>query len=98
MLAATQKRLVPRWLIPNAGPPAFLDDDLFDINDFGQPGNVFPDQSVFIEHLRSMGIENALMVSTGTSVELARGAEPVVTHPGRRRSEDCSRLRISVST
>jgi UDP-MurNAc hydroxylase len=71
-----------KWVLPNSGPPAFLDDDLFDINDFGQPGNVFPDQPFFIEYLRSMGIENALMVSTGTSVELVRDAEPVVTHPG----------------
>ena len=30
-----------RWVLPNSGPPAFLDDDLFEINDFGQEGNVF---------------------------------------------------------
>ena len=72
-----------RWLLPNSGPPAFLDDELFEINDFGHKGNVFPDQTVFIDYLQSMGIDNALLVSTGTEVELRRDlAEPVVQHPG----------------
>lgn len=72
-----------RWILPNSGPPAFLDDDLFEINDFGQKGNVFPDQTVFLDYLKTMGVNNALMVSTGTSVELNRAsAEAVVTHLG----------------
>jgi UDP-MurNAc hydroxylase len=70
-----------RWVLPNSGPPAFLDDDLIELNDFGQKGNVFPDQPVFIEYLRSMGIDNALLVSTGTAVELDRNVDDVVvTH------------------
>jgi UDP-MurNAc hydroxylase len=72
-----------RWILPNSGPPAFLDDELIDINDFGQKGNVFPDQTVFIEYLKSMGIDNALLVSTGSSVELDRTAPKAnVTHIG----------------
>ena len=34
-------------VVPMAGPPCFLDDDLFDLNDFGDdPSNIFPDQTV----------------------------------------------------
>ena len=72
-----------RWIVPDAGPPAFLDDDLFAINDFGQQGNVFPDQTVFLEYVRSMGTDNALLMTTGSTVELERGVrEARVTHPG----------------
>jgi len=72
-----------RWVLPNSGPPAFLDEDLFEINDFGQKGNVFPDQTVFIEYVRSMGIENALLISTGSTIELDRKqSEPTITHVG----------------
>ncbi|HVQ17817.1 MAG TPA: Rieske 2Fe-2S domain-containing protein [Actinomycetes bacterium] len=72
-----------RWILPNSGPPAFLDDDLFEINDFGQKGNVFPDQTTFLDYLGSMGMTNALLVSTGSTVELDRhSAKAVVTHPG----------------
>ncbi|MFL6181675.1 MAG: Rieske 2Fe-2S domain-containing protein [Actinomycetes bacterium] len=71
-----------RWVLPNSGPPAFLDDDLFEINDFGQPGNVFPDQLAFLEYLKSMGVENGLFFSTGTTVTLDRAtATAEVTHP-----------------
>ena len=61
--------------------PAFLDDDLFEINDFGQPGNVFPDQLVFLDYLKSMGVENGLFFSTGTTVTLDRATGTAeVTH------------------
>jgi UDP-MurNAc hydroxylase len=70
-----------RWVVPNSGPPAFLDDDLFEINDMGQKGNVFPDQVTFIDYLHSMGADNAVLLSTGSSIDLRRDrSEPVVTH------------------
>jgi UDP-MurNAc hydroxylase len=72
-----------RWVVPNSGPPAFLDSDLFEINDFGQKGNVFPDQLVFLDYVRSMGNENALFMTTGSTVEVSRRSpEAVVSHPG----------------
>jgi UDP-MurNAc hydroxylase len=71
-----------RWVLPNSGPPAFLDDDLFEINDFGQKGNVFPDQRVFLDYLASMGAENGIFVSTGTTVTFDRESGTAeVTHP-----------------
>ena len=38
------------FVIPSAGPPCFLDDDLFHFNDFDRdPANTFPDQTAFLE-------------------------------------------------
>jgi UDP-MurNAc hydroxylase len=72
-----------RWVLPNSGPPAFLDDDLFELNDFGQPGNVFPDQLVFLDYLAANGLDNGLLMTTGTTVELERTTgEARVTHLG----------------
>jgi L-ascorbate metabolism protein UlaG (beta-lactamase superfamily)/nitrite reductase/ring-hydroxylating ferredoxin subunit len=35
----------PRLVMPYAGPPCFLDDDLFELNSGLRPGGIFPDQS-----------------------------------------------------
>jgi UDP-MurNAc hydroxylase len=34
----------PRLVMPYAGPPCFLDDDLFELNSGLRPGGIFPDQ------------------------------------------------------
>ena len=40
-------------VFPIAGPPCFLDDELWQFNDiFGDEGNIFPDQSVFLTRVR----------------------------------------------
>jgi UDP-MurNAc hydroxylase len=70
-----------RWVFPSAGPPCFLDDDLFEINDFDcDPANTFPDQSVFLQYLREHGRDNGRLVVPGTTVEL-NGAAPAIMHP-----------------
>lgn len=59
------------WVIPTAGPPMFLDDDLFELNDFGsgiddpsqnaRPGDVtsiFPDQETFLEQMVIHGTDD----------------------------------------
>ncbi|MDX6280682.1 MAG: UDP-MurNAc hydroxylase [Kribbellaceae bacterium] len=38
------RQVQPRLVMPYAGPPCFLDDDLFDLNSGLQPGGIFPDQ------------------------------------------------------
>ncbi|GAA3519042.1 Rieske 2Fe-2S domain-containing protein [Actinocatenispora rupis] len=59
------------WVFPIAGPPCFLDDELWQFNDiFGDEGNIFPDQQVFVDHLRELGYENAVIPLPGTEVEL----------------------------
>ena len=42
------------------GPPCFLDDDLFALNDLDRdPANIFPDQTVFLDQLSAHGIDRA---------------------------------------
>ncbi|MDZ4825553.1 MAG: Rieske 2Fe-2S domain-containing protein [Actinomycetota bacterium] len=68
-------------VFPAAGPPCFLDADLFALNDLtGDPANIFPDQSVFLDELRAAGIDTARLIVPGSVIEL----EPDVcrvTHP-----------------
>src|SRR5919201_1894550 len=60
-----------KWVFPSAGPPCFLDDDLFDFNDFeNDPANIFPDQTVFIDYMRSQGVDNGQLLLPRSSAEL----------------------------
>ena len=44
--------LDPAFVVPSAGPPCFLDDDLFGFNDLaGDEWNTFPDQPTFLEYI-----------------------------------------------
>lgn len=62
-------------VIPFAGPPAFLDDPLFGLNDFGDdPSNIFIDQPAFIEYLAGRGVSNAHLAVPGTTI--AFGPDP----------------------
>jgi UDP-MurNAc hydroxylase len=58
-------------VIPSAGPPCFLDDGLFEFNDFdGDSANVFPDQTEFIEYMRKNGHDNARLMIPGSIAEI----------------------------
>ena len=66
---------------PFAGPPCFLDEELFHLNDLGtDDSNIFLDQHVALEHLRSEGINNGRLMIPGTVVEIDHGRATVV-HP-----------------
>lgn len=68
-----------RHVFPFAGPPCFLDDDLFHLNDFDRDeANVFPDQFVFLEYLAQQGRDNAHLLLTGTTVELTADGDCAV--------------------
>jgi UDP-MurNAc hydroxylase len=70
-----------RYIVPIAGPPCFLDADLFDLNDFdGSDTNIFPDQTVFLDYLAERGIEGRLVVPGSVLTVDGEGCE--VTHPG----------------
>ena len=70
-----------RHVFPCAGPPCFLDPDLFALNDFDRdPANIFPDQRVFLERLAATGVDNAHLVVPGSVVDLA-GGDCSVRHP-----------------
>jgi UDP-MurNAc hydroxylase len=71
-----------RAVVPFAGPPAFLDDALFHLNDLGgDPANIFLDQSEFIAYLAERQINNTWLMGPGSVLEI--GPDDVgVTHPG----------------
>jgi len=73
--------LAPRFVVPSAGPPCFLDDDLFDQNDLHRdPANIFPDQTVFLEYLADEGVAGGRLMLPGSWGELEPGRFDVV-HP-----------------
>lgn len=68
------RELGASFVFPFAGPPCFLDDELFELNDLeGDETNIFPDQTVFIDHLRAEGIAGGRLIVPGTRVELVNG-------------------------
>lgn len=68
-------------VFPIAGPPCFLDDELWRFNDiFGDEGNIFPDQQVFIDHYASLGRSNAVILLPG-SVSTVTTVDASTTHP-----------------
>jgi UDP-MurNAc hydroxylase len=67
---------------PFAGPPCFLDESLFHLNDLGtDDSNIFLDQHTALEHMRSVGVDNGVLTLPGTVVEISAGRSSV-THPG----------------
>ncbi|HWB35367.1 MAG TPA: MBL fold metallo-hydrolase, partial [Rugosimonospora sp.] len=69
------------WVFPIAGPPCFLDDDLWQFNDiFGDEGNIFPDQSVFLREYAKIGRSNGVVLLPGSVAELTAD-DCVTTHP-----------------
>jgi len=68
-------------VLPCAGPPCFLDDELFALNDLGRdPANIFPDQTVFLDQLVAHGIDRAHLIVPGSTIELVAG-ECKIAHP-----------------
>ncbi len=69
-------------LFPVAGPPCFLDDDLWQFNDLdGDPANIFPDQLVFLRELEARGVAGGRLLVPGSVATIAGGACEVV-QPG----------------
>jgi UDP-MurNAc hydroxylase len=69
------------YVFPFAGPPCFLDDELWHLNDiFGDEGNIFPDQSVFLREYAKIGGTNGIVLLPGSVAQLAEGLA-VTTHP-----------------
>jgi len=69
------------YVFPIAGPPCFLDDELWQFNDiFGDEGNIFPDQSVFMREYANVGGGNGVVLLPGSVSTLTQdGCE--TTHP-----------------
>ncbi|HKS48310.1 MAG TPA: Rieske 2Fe-2S domain-containing protein [Amycolatopsis sp.] len=71
-----------RYVVPSAGPPAFLDDDLMRYNDVTEDAsNPFPDHQVFLRYLARNGKDNGVLMGPGSVLEIS-GGDCSVTHPG----------------
>ncbi len=69
------------YVFPIAGPPCFLDDDLWQFNDLGgDEGNIFPDQSVFLREYAKVGGTNGVVLLPGSVAEVSVD-DCVTTHP-----------------
>ncbi|MEQ8437881.1 MAG: MBL fold metallo-hydrolase [Ilumatobacter fluminis] len=72
--------LNPRYVVPSAGPPAFLDDDLWHLNVInGDELSIFPDQRSFMKRLADGG-HHGILAIPGTEIEITPD-DVTVTHP-----------------
>ncbi|MGH2458207.1 MAG: Rieske 2Fe-2S domain-containing protein [Chloroflexota bacterium] len=68
-------------VFPSAGPPCFLDDDLFYLNDLDDdPTNIFCDQTVFLDYMHAHGNDQGHLVVPGSTIELV-GESCRISHP-----------------
>ncbi len=68
-------------VVPSAGPPCFLDPELFDQNMItGDEISIFPDQTEFIARLKDVGRSNAQLNVPGTTFTVSNNAV-AVAHP-----------------
>ena len=70
-----------RHVVPSAGPPCFLDDELFHLNDVEDgPPSIFPDASKFLAELAEAGNERGVLLIPGSSLELGGPNNGAVLH------------------
>jgi len=70
-----------RAVVPSAGPPAFLDPDLFQFNVIdGDELSIFPDQSSFMSQLADAH-HQGILAAPGTEIEFGAEGETRITHP-----------------
>jgi UDP-MurNAc hydroxylase len=63
-----------KFSFPSAGPPCFLDDALFDLNDFDRdPSNTFPDQPTFLDYMQEHGNASGRLLIPGSVARLENG-------------------------
>ncbi|MEJ7838148.1 MAG: Rieske 2Fe-2S domain-containing protein [Thermomicrobiales bacterium] len=68
-------------IVPSAGPPCFLDDELWYLNDFDRdPNNIFPDAKVFLEMVEETDFTTGHLMIPGSVMEIGKGTVDV-THP-----------------
>lgn len=61
-----------RAVVPSAGPPCFLDEDLFHLNMItGNETSIFPDQTKFLERLSALGRKNDILAIPGTAIDIS---------------------------
>lgn len=76
------------FVVPSAGPPCFLDDELFYLNDFDRDEtNIFPDQTVFLEYLQAHGATGGRLMIPGSIMSVTTGVCDV-QHPVEQEQVD----------
>jgi UDP-MurNAc hydroxylase len=61
------EELGARFVFPTAGPPCFLDEELWGFNDvFDDESNIFPDQTVYLRWLAQQGHEEGRLLLPGS--------------------------------
>ena len=61
-----------RFVFPTAGPPCFLDEELWGFNDiFGDESNIFPDQRVYLDWLAEKGHDEGRLLLPGSIADLS---------------------------
>ena len=61
-----------RAVVPSAGPPCFLDEELFHLNMItGDETSIFPDQTKFLERLRKIGRHSDILAIPGTAIDIS---------------------------
>lgn len=71
-------------VVPSAGPPCFLDPDLFHLNVIdGDELSIFPDQTAFLEKIQAVGRRGILNIpGTAITLDAANGSKEIsITHP-----------------
>ena len=70
------------WVIPSAGPPCFLDPELRHLNDDrGDPANIFPDQMVFLDQMKTHGHDRGLLMIPGSTADFTGAQLNSLSHP-----------------
>lgn len=70
-----------KHVFPTAGPPCFLDADLWHLNDLHRDeDNIFPDQACFLDLMEDRGYGNGHLMLPGTVAELER-SRCTTAHP-----------------
>jgi UDP-MurNAc hydroxylase len=85
---AFMRQIGARQVFPCGGPPCFLDDELFHLNDLkNDPSNIFCDQAAFLDFMRSRGVSNGRLIIPGSVITLDAG-RCTTTHPVPAREID----------
>ena len=75
------------WVVPSAGPPMFLDEDLRYLNDIeNDPTSIFPDQETFLDQMKEKGTDDGekhrgLMMVSGSTVDITGSQLNELSHP-----------------
>ena len=75
-----------RLVVPSAGPPCFLDDETFHLNDFtgceaDATPTIFPDARSFVREMSADGRDHHRLLIPGSVLEVGGDADGQVTHP-----------------